>query len=100
MYGILQGVEGVAYYIDDIIVTGRTHAEHLEHLEEVLKCLLRHRVQVKQSKCQLLQSRACFFGHHSDAEGIHPLQDKLIVFMLTTTPQNVQKLHSFSKLIN
>ena len=32
---ILQGIEGVACYIDDIIVTGKTAEEHFQHLEEV-----------------------------------------------------------------
>jgi len=51
MDSILQGVEGVACYIDDIIITGKTDEEHLEHLEEVLRRLLRHGVHVKQAKC-------------------------------------------------
>ena len=33
---ILQGLEGVAWYIDDIIITGKITEEHLKHLEEVL----------------------------------------------------------------
>jgi len=37
---LLQGIEGVACYIDDIIVTGKMAKEHLQHLEEVL-----HRLQ-------------------------------------------------------
>ena len=46
MDSILQGIEGVACYIDDII-TGKTTDEHLEHLEEVLQHLLKHGVCTK-----------------------------------------------------
>ena len=63
MDAILQGVEGVACYIDDIIITGKTPAEHLEHLEEVLTRILHHGVHVEQSRCRLLQSSVCFLGH-------------------------------------
>ena len=42
MEPILQGIEGVMCYIDDIIVTGATEEEHLERLEQVLKRLLEH----------------------------------------------------------
>ena len=49
MDAILQGVEGVACYIDDIIITGKSDEEHLEDLEEVLKRLQRH--GVNRSKC-------------------------------------------------
>ena len=97
---ILQGVNGVACYIDDIIVTGKTPAEHLEHLEEVLKRLLQHGVHVKRQKCRFLQSSVSFLGHRIDAEGIHPLDDKLQAIVQAPTPTNVQELRSFLGLIN
>ena len=52
---ILQEIDGVACYIDDIIITGKTTEEHLEHLEEVRR-LLRHGVHVKKPKCRFFQS--------------------------------------------
>ena len=36
METLLQGIPGVCVYIDDILVTGKTTQEHLEHLAEVL----------------------------------------------------------------
>ncbi len=39
---ILQGMNNVICYIDDILVTGGTEAEHLSNLEEVLKRLREH----------------------------------------------------------
>ena len=97
---ILQGAEGAACYIDDIIVTGRTPAEHLEHLEEVFKRLLRHGVHVKRQKCRFLQPSVSFLGHRIDANGIHPLDDKLQAIAQAPAPVNVQELRSFLGLIN
>ena len=97
---ILQGAEGVACYIDDIIVTGRTPAEHIEHLEEVLKRLLRHGVRVKRQKCRFLQPSVSFLGHRIDATGIHPLDDKLQAIVQAPAPTNVPELRSFLGLIN
>ena len=57
---ILQGVEGMACYIDDIIITGKTTEEHLEHMEEVLRCLPWHGVCVKKPKCRFLQPSVVF----------------------------------------
>ena len=48
---ILQGVEGVICYIDDILVTGATDEEHLDRLEEVLKRLKEYGLRAKKSKC-------------------------------------------------
>ena len=41
MDGILQGIPHCICYLDDILVTGRSHAEHLRNLETVLQ---EHRV--------------------------------------------------------
>ena len=94
---ILQGVEGVACYIDDIIITGRTLAEHLERLEEVLK---RHGIHVKLPKCRFLQPSVVFIGHRIDADGLHPLKEKLKAILQAPAPTNVQELRSFLGLIN
>ena len=97
---ILQGVPGVACYIDDIIVTGKTLDEHMEHLEEVFKRLLRHGVRVNRTKCRFLKSSVNFLGHRIDAEGIHPLQEKLSAILQAPAPKSVQELRSFLGLIN
>jgi len=100
MDSILQGVEGVACYIDDIIITGKTDEEHLEHLEEVLQRLLRHGVHVKWAKCRFLQPSVDFLGHRVDAEGIHTTEDKLQAIVQAPAPKNIQELRSFLGLIN
>ena len=97
---ILQGVEGAACYINDIIITGKMPVEHVEHLEVVLKCLLRHGVHVKRQKCQFLQPSVTFLGHRINAGGIHPLDDKLKAIVQAPSPKNVQELRSFLGQIN
>ena len=97
---ILQGIEGVACYIDDIIITGKTDEEHLARLEEVWKRLLQHGLHVRRSKCRFLQPRVIFLGHRIDAEGIHPTDEKLKAIMQAPAPENLQELRSFLGLIN
>ncbi len=100
---ILQGVEGVACYIDDIIITGQTTEEHLERLEELLQRLLQHGMHVKKSKCRFLQPSVIFLGHRIDAEGLHPTEEKLKAIVDAAAPKNIQELHcvrSFLGLIN
>ena len=53
---ILQGIPGVICYLDDILVTGRDEADHLNHLAAVLERLQQHGVRVKREKCAFLQT--------------------------------------------
>ena len=66
----------------------------------VLKRPLSHGVRVNGSKCRLLQSNVSFLGHRIDAEGIHPLEEKLAAIIQAPAPQNVQELRSFLGLVN
>ena len=54
---ILQGMESVAHYIDDVIVTGKSDEEHMERLKEVLCRFQCHGLQVKLAKCRFLQTK-------------------------------------------
>ena len=48
---LLQGIEGVVVYLDDILVTGSTEVAHLKALDEVLGRLERAGLRVKRRKC-------------------------------------------------
>ncbi len=39
MENLLQGIDGVVLYLDDILVTGKCQDQHLQRLEEVLQKL-------------------------------------------------------------
>ena len=97
---ILQGIDGVACYIDDIIVTGRAAEEHLQHLEEVFKCLQKHGIHVRLPKCRFLQDSVEFLGHRIDADGIHTTENKLQAIVQAPAPKTVPELRSFLGLIN
>ena len=46
---ILQGLDGVICYLDDILVTSQTEAEHLETLKKVLQKFKQHGIRVKKT---------------------------------------------------
>lgn len=50
----LQGLDGVICYLEDILVSGKTEAEHLENQQTVLSRFQKHGVQVKKSKCSIV----------------------------------------------
>ena len=54
MDAVLQGLQGVLCYIDDILVSGEDEASQFKLLEEVFGRLEKHGFRLKQEKCQFL----------------------------------------------
>ena len=102
MESILQRhTDGIACYIDDIIITGKSTKDHLDlHLEEVLKRLSEHGVKTKKDKCHFFEDSVEFLGHMIDAKGIHTTPDKLQAIVDALAPRNVNDLRSFLGLLN
>ena len=97
---LLQGLGKVTCYLDDILITGATPAEHLAHLEEVLCRLREHGVRLRRDKCRFLEASVEYLGHRVDREGLHATNDKLRAIAEAPPPRNVQELRSFLGLLN
>ena len=76
MDSILQGMSHVICYIDDILVTGTTVAEHDSNLEEVLKRLQEHGIRLKQEKCSFFKDSVEYLGHPISPNGVHTTREK------------------------
>ena len=100
MEKVLQGIPGVVVYLDDILVTGRTEEEHLDHLREVLDWLKQHGLRVKRSKCRFLAPSVDYLGYRIDREGLHALPDKIAAMVEAPAPTNVTELRAFLGLVN
>ena len=97
---ILQGAPGAMCYIDDILVTGASEAEHLKNLEEVLRRLRAHGIRMKRNKCLFMQKSVEYLGHRLDAEGIRATPEKIAAVVNAPLPKNTQQLRSFLGLLN
>ena len=96
---MLRDIPGVVVYIDDILVTGPTEAEHLRSLEEVLKHLAKAGLHAKKHKCQFMKPQVVFLGHVSDDKGIHPVPSKVKAIQDAPQPKNVTELKSYLGLL-
>ena len=97
---ILQGVEGVFCYIDDILMMGSTDEEHVERLEKVLQRLQEYELRVKKSKCEFCQPLVEYLGHQVDADGLHTVSSKVAAIVQAPEPENEQQLRSFLGHLN
>ena len=100
METLLQGLQGVCVYLDDILVTGRTAEEHLHNLEEVLKRLEEAGMRLKKDKCAFLLSQVEYLGHVISQQGLHPSDSKVAAVVNAPAPTNVTELRSLLGLVN
>lgn len=97
---ILQGIDGVLCYIDDVIISAKSEEEHLQILEKVLQRFKQYGVRARKVKCKFLTNSVEYLGHIIDAEGQHPLPSKLKAITGAPEPKNVVELRSFLGLLN
>ena len=97
---ILQGMDGVICYLDDILVSGRTEEEHLTNLRKVLERLQEHGIRAKRAKCTFLKTSVQYLGHVIGADGLHATDTKIEAIVNAPSPKNVTELRSYLGLLN
>ena len=97
---ILQGLPGVQCILDDMIITGKNDAEHLQNLERVLQRLEQYGLRVNIDKCFFMKERVSYCGHEIDKSGLWKMQDKVDAVLNAPVPQNVAQLRSLLGLVN
>ena len=97
---ILQGMEKITCYLDDILITGTSDEEHLINLSEVLQRLQNHGVRLKLKKCCIMEDSVEYLGHQVDSKGLHTTDSKLKAIIDSPPPRNVQELRVFLGFLN
>ena len=94
---ILSGLtpKSCMVYIDDVLVIGKTFAEHLDHLREVFKCLCDAGLKLKLTKCQFGSSKVVYLGFVVSREGISPDPQKVAAVREFPQSRDVRTLRSF-----
>ena len=74
---ILQGLRGVQCILDDMIITGKNDAAHLQNLERVSQRLEQYGLRVNTDKCFFMKERVSYCGNEIDKLGLWKMQDKV-----------------------
>ena len=88
---ILQGISNVVVYLDDILLSSATESDHLQLIDQVLDHLKKVGLRARKAKCQFCVPPVTYLGHRIDAEGLHPLPDKVQAIQEAPPPTNVQE---------
>lgn len=100
MVEILRGLEGVAVFIDDILIAAPTARQHWRRVEAVLTRLQDAGLVLQRAKCVFFQTHVEYLGYIIDEAGIHTDPDKVAAILGVKVPDNIKQLKSFLGLIN
>ena len=97
---ILEGCPGTVGIADDIIVFGKSEAEHEKNLRHLMSKTSQHGLQFNSDKCSINIAQIAFFGMLYDAEGVHPDPCKVEAIKSMPPPENKNQLHEFLGIVN
>ncbi|KAG0441617.1 Retrovirus-related Pol polyprotein from transposon 17.6 [Dictyocoela muelleri] len=94
---ILEKMENVVIYMDDILVHTETEEKHYEILKELFDILQRNCVSINFEKSVFAQKEIKFLGHKINKEGIKPVISKVELYDTNKirTKKHLQKLLGF-----
>ena len=95
MDSVLQDLDFLFVYLDDVLVASRDNREHKQHLNILFDRLEDHSLVVKPKKCQFGVTEIDFLGHWVSKDGIKPLTNKLEAIKVFPTPMNIKSLERF-----
>ncbi|XP_065217466.1 uncharacterized protein K02A2.6-like [Planococcus citri] len=92
---ILAGIEGAAWFQDDIGFGGKNMAEHLKLMHTIFSRLNEVGLRTQKSKVKLFQDEIVFLGHRLSKEGVKPVTDRVAALKDLPAPRNQRELKSF-----
>jgi transposase InsO family protein len=97
---VLNGLNYVFCYCDDILIASSNEEMHKQHLHEVLDRLNKFGIKLNTAKCEFGKDCLDFLGYHINKDGIRPLQDKIDIIGKYPKPKTINDLRRFLGIIN
>lgn len=95
MQKILQGLPGVEFYFDDILIHAETISECHRNLINCLEVLRKHNLHLNLSKCRFFTERVPYLGFIIDKGQISKRPDKIQAIQALKRPQNIEAVRRF-----
>ncbi|XP_030855067.1 uncharacterized protein K02A2.6-like [Strongylocentrotus purpuratus] len=96
---ILKGCPGKIGIADDIVVFGKSEAEHDQNLNHLMFKAVKYGLQFNSGKCSIKVNQISFFGMIYDADGVHPDPHKVEAIKSMSPPENKTQLREFLGMI-
>ena len=96
---VIADIEGVVNIADDLIVHGKTVAEHDQSLHKLLARLEEKNLTLNGEKCTFGMGKVVFMGILLSKHGIGPTEEKVRAVTEATRPSSVSEVRSFLGLV-
>lgn len=100
MNEVLQGLDFIFVYLDDILIASASEKEHLQHLETLFLKLSNYGIRINLGKCILGVEELPFLGYLVSSEGIRPLPERIKPILSLQLPKSIHDLRRFLGLLN
>ncbi|KAL1264137.1 hypothetical protein QQF64_004492 [Cirrhinus molitorella] len=100
MEHMIEGIQGVRVYVDDIILWGSTIEQHNERLMEVLQRVQRNGLKLNKEKCQFGVKEITFLGDKLSEGGVQPDQSKTEAILNMPKPTDKKAVQRVMGMIN
>ena len=100
MNEVLEGLDGVSVYMDDILVYGENMDAHDKNLKAVISRLNDVGLMLNPDKCVYRQSELKFLGHIFSKDGVKADPEKVKAIQNMPSPSNVDQLRQILGMIH
>ena len=92
---MMSSLNGVAAFLDDIIITGRTEKEHWKNFEAVIAALSDYGFQIREEKCVWMQRKCEYLGFEVSADGRSPSREATKAVQELPRPKSIEEVKAF-----
>lgn len=100
MENIIEGLEGVRAYIDDILIWGSSLQEHNSRLIRVLQKIRLSGLKLNKNKCQFGVQELVFLGDKLSSQGIQPDSEKISAIIKMKSPTDRKGVQRIMGMVN
>lgn len=97
---ILNELQFVHCYIDDLLIASETPEQHTEHRRIILSRLRQYKLTINVNKCQFAQAEVLFLGFKINANGCHQPEDRVSAINNYKRPEIICELCEFFGINN